>query len=49
MIGANDLTAAYVQCGTWDTSSYNNAAATIAQQCIPAHHSTLMSLVHLAP
>ncbi|KAK9916523.1 hypothetical protein WJX75_003696 [Coccomyxa subellipsoidea] len=32
MIGANDLTAAYVQCGTWDQSSYYNAAANIAQQ-----------------
>ena len=34
MIGANDLTAAYVQCGTWDQSSYYNAAANIAQQCV---------------
>ncbi len=35
MIGANDLTAAYVQCGTWDSNSYYNAAASIAQQCAP--------------
>lgn len=34
MIGANDLTAAYVQCGTWDQSSYYNAAVNIAQQCV---------------
>ena len=33
MVGANDLTAAYAQCGTWDQNDYYGAAATIAQQC----------------
>ncbi|CAK0758845.1 hypothetical protein CVIRNUC_002651 [Coccomyxa viridis] len=32
MVGANDLTAAYAQCGTWDQNDYYGAAATIAQQ-----------------
>ena len=32
MVGANDLTAAYAQCGTWDSNDYYGAAATIAQQ-----------------
>ena len=32
MVGANDLTAAYAQCGTWDAKDYYGAAATIAQQ-----------------
>ena len=32
MVGANDLTAAYAQCGTWDSNDYYGAAATITQQ-----------------
>ena len=32
-IGANDLSGAYVNCGTWDESDYNNAASSVAQQC----------------
>ena len=34
MVGANDLTAAYAQCGTWDSNDYYGAAATIAQQYV---------------
>ena len=50
MIGANDLTAAYVQCGTWDSNSYYNAAASIAQQCAPStspHHLFALGLLCL--
>lgn len=36
MVGANDLTAAYAQCGTWDQNDYYGAAATIAQQYVPS-------------
>lgn len=32
MVGANDLTAAYAQCGTWDSKDYYGAAYSIAQQ-----------------
>ena len=35
MIGANDLSGAYVNCGTWDEGDYTNAAASIAQQYAP--------------
>ena len=38
MVGANDLTAAYAQCGTWDQSDYYGAAATIAQQWVLNMH-----------
>ena len=34
MVGANDLTAAYAKCGTWDQSDYYGAAATITQQWV---------------
>lgn len=38
MVGANDLTAAYAQCGTWDQNDYYGAAATIAQQWVLNMH-----------
>ena len=49
MIGANDLSGAYVNCGTWDEGDYTNAAASIAQQCAPLSQIPCARLMAIPP
>ena len=48
MVGANDLSGAYVNCGTWDEADYTNAATSVAQQCGPSPLIITFCHLHMA-